>query len=156
MTTMLESLIRYDRPRRWEILIERLREAREAGDGVFIAATLREWWSDGEFLAGEEWQEEVLDWFEHAGFVTDTSECSLTGTLTLYRGGEHLGISWTLDRGVAERFANRNFLFGNTKKVVRTAKYPAAWVFGYFTGRGEDEVIIDPDFATDIVEEELA
>lgn len=65
---------------------------------------------------------------------------------TMYRGqvGNTLGISWTLDRSVAEKFAKT----GGGRGVVRGGKvlkrkFNRHAVLAYLTSRGEQEVIID-------------
>lgn len=71
------------------------------------------------------------------------------GVLTLYRGqpeGAPLGISWTRDIGIARKFARSGGLRETIADgVVLKAKVSAGVCMAYITGRGESEVIVDPD-----------
>ena len=63
-------------------------------------------------------------------------------TLRVYRGGhgpdlESEGLSWTLSRKVAEKFAGR---WGNDGRVIKLT-VPREYVLGYTDQRGEQEVI---------------
>jgi hypothetical protein len=95
-------------------------------------------------------QEEWIDMFSSVvglfGRVSDTDE-ELSGELTVFRGhagDEGLpGMSWTLSREKAEWFARRFPEYG--EPVVYAATVQAEDVLGYFTGRGESEVVVDPE-----------
>lgn len=69
-----------------------------------------------------------------------------SGLLTIYRGqvGERIGISWTLDKGVAEKFARtgggRGSVVGGK---VLTRRVHSSQVFAYLTQRNESEIIYD-------------
>ena len=68
--------------------------------------------------------------------------------LTLYRGqGENdpLGVSWSLHAEIARKFART--LGGRVPVpggIVLSARVPRSQALAYLTGRGEDEVIVDP------------
>ncbi len=95
-------------------------------------------------------QEEWIDVFSSVvdlfGRVSDTDE-ELSGELTIFRGRagdeEHPGMSWTLSREKAEWFARRSPRYGDP--VVYTATVEAEHALGYFIGRGESEVVVEPD-----------
>jgi len=77
--------------------------------------------------------------------------------LTVYRGqdpmvdGERPGISWSLNRDVAQRFANGAATRQHHRNgVVYTAKVAYPYVIAYMVGRNEEEVIIDPKNLMDI------
>ena len=105
-------------------------------------------WTDTERPSQE--QEEWIDVFSSVvdlfGRVSDTDE-GLSGELTLFRGRagdeEHPGMSWTLSRQKAEWFARRFPLYG--EPIVYTATVAAEHALGYFIGRGESEVVVDPE-----------
>lgn len=59
------------------------------------------------------------------------------------------GYSWTLDRGVAVKFANRMIAAPDLAWVAQ-ADVPAMQVQAYLTGRGEEEVVIAPEDIDDI------
>ncbi len=71
---------------------------------------------------------------------------SFPDTLTVYRGMcTDGGYSWSLDRSVAEFFANRGTHFATGE--VRTATVPKESVYAYLDSRNEREIIItDPEF----------
>jgi hypothetical protein len=73
------------------------------------------------------------------------------GKLTIYRGqvGPTLGISWTLDINIARKFARTGGLRGTaTGGVILRATVMAGDVMAYITGRGESEIIVDPEDLT--------
>lgn len=69
--------------------------------------------------------------------------------LTIWRGQrttDPIGCAWSLDRGVAERFAHgASFRTAIANPQIIEAKVPRGIVLAYLTGRGEEEVIINPD-----------
>ncbi|HVA29621.1 MAG TPA: hypothetical protein VNF68_15670 [Candidatus Baltobacteraceae bacterium] len=80
-----------------------------------------------------------------------------SGVLTVYRGGtvhevdlwrtrgrKVLNISWMLDRAVAEKFARRFEMFFGGEPIVLEAKIEFLNALGYFFGRNEQEVVLDP------------
>lgn len=78
-------------------------------------------------------------------------------TATIYRGqrkGDPAGISWTLDKDRGIWFANRLRREGETGQLV-TGLVRRADVLGYFTGRGEDEIVVDPEQVQDKVFEDV-
>lgn len=62
---------------------------------------------------------------------------SLPDEVTIYRGGTSDGLSWSLSRDVAERFAKRGAF-----TEVHTQKVPKKDLIAYFGDRGEDEVVL--------------
>lgn len=72
------------------------------------------------------------------------------GPLFVYRGqrggaDEKLGIAWTTDIKIAEKFARTGGLRGATfDGTVFKVRLPKDRVLAYLTGRGESEVIFDP------------
>jgi hypothetical protein len=70
--------------------------------------------------------------------------------LTLYRGtSEDLdaGMSWTLDKNKAEWFAKR---FNKDTPVVLETVVKASEVYAYYTGRNEQEIVINPFILGDV------
>jgi hypothetical protein len=78
--------------------------------------------------------------------------------LTVYRGqvGQKLGISWTLDRKIAVKFAlcggGRGFAQGG--EVIQVT-IPRSIVLAYLTGRGESEVIFNPTLLQNLPRTEI-
>jgi hypothetical protein len=111
--------------------------------------------------------DESLALFEYADeeSLMDPSELkkvkSLPDMVTIYRGGisiegsdSHVrnGISWTLNKSIARKFAvrNSNLIDAEDKKapkskpLILTGMIPKADIFAYFRGRNEQEIVCDP------------
>lgn len=77
---------------------------------------------------------------------------SLNDSVTIYRGvrsnrpGSVKALSWTLDREVAQWFASR---YGS-QGTVYEAKIDKKHIHALFLGRNESEVIVDPNYLTEI------
>ncbi|MGH2903268.1 MAG: hypothetical protein ACRDK7_06760 [Solirubrobacteraceae bacterium] len=73
----------------------------------------------------------------------------LDAQVTVYRGfrrpGRHLAPSWTLDRARAEWFARRPLDPPSGDGYLATATVPKRSVIAYFAGRGEQEIVLNPD-----------
>lgn len=83
---------------------------------------------------------------------------NLPDMVTVYRGctvkeskrrTNYLGSSWTLDKNIAMKFANRNYPIGET--TVLTATVSKDRIISLFTGRGESECIIIDMLKKDII-----
>lgn len=69
-------------------------------------------------------------------------------TVPVYRGqmpGSGFGIAWTLDPSIAEKFAHGAGVRVPQKGTVYTGSVARRDVLAYLTGRGESEVIVDPE-----------
>ena len=83
-------------------------------------------------------------------YLRDHADKTLPGAqwLTIYRGqdaGAPFGIAWSLDPMVAAKFADGAATRQRHRGgVVYKAIVPRTLVLGYMTGRGEQEVIVDP------------
>ena len=67
---------------------------------------------------------------------------SLPDKIKIYRGGNHkAGMSWTLSQEKAKWFANR---FNKNGKVFQMT-IDKSDTFAYFSDRGEQEIIVNPD-----------
>lgn len=69
--------------------------------------------------------------------------------ITIYHGQDRIatktGIAWTLDRTIAVKFARGAWARqGDRDGIVLQATIPSHLVIAYITGRGEEEVIVDP------------
>ena len=92
---------------------------------------------------------EFLNMFKKANkqFLMSQEEQSvlnqLPETITVYRGLQRNAspeaLSWTLDKNIAEWFANR---FDNNGEVIK-ATINKKYVFAYIDGRGEKEIVLD-------------
>ena len=79
--------------------------------------------------------------------VTDGVDLPPGDPVTVYRGQrpvDLLGIAWTLDRRVAEKFANGAGMRVATAGEVYQGRVPRQHVLAYLTARHEAEVIVDP------------
>lgn len=74
-------------------------------------------------------------------------------TVKVYRGqpkGAPVGLSWSLSRATAEKFAKGAWARQAVDDgCVYVAEVPTEFVLAYITGRGEEEVIIDPRYFDD-------
>lgn len=82
-------------------------------------------------------------------YVRDGEAIPSRGTMIkVYRGqqpGEPLGIAWSLDRAIAQKFANgAGMRVANANGKVYTGEVYIGHVLAYLTGRGESEIIVDP------------
>ena len=112
-----------------------------------LAELIPEYWMRLEFPAerfGYEWH---VDLFLRAGFVTDTPGVTRPdATITVYRGATldyAEGMSWTLDRARAERFARRWRGLWGAERVYAAEVHPA-FVLAILHGRNEQEGVVDP------------
>lgn len=109
---------------------------------------LARWWTDTEIPQGN--QSEPLFLFREAHFTTDDEESwyTLPDVLVAYRGVDwdfektRDGPSWTLSLEVARFFAYR---LGGAERGGSVFMYVAnkAEVLAFFTGRSEEEIILD-------------
>ena len=59
--------------------------------------------------------------------------------------------AWTIDRDIAEKFANGAATRqANRGGVIYQATVDRSRILGYLTGRGESEVIVDPKDVYDV------
>lgn len=98
-----------------------------------------------------------------AGHMLSDSEKELPSGdyITIYRGQlsnneEDIGLSWSLDKDIAKRFATGAAMRMLCDGWLATAKVPKSEVIAYITGRGEEEVIINPNSPEDITWEEVS
>ncbi len=120
----------------------------DLGSGEEFIVTLREilpqLWQDAE-IPGRQ-QSHWLHLFTWAGYCSDTEE-RLEGhgddpQRRVSSPRYARGLAWTLDRRRAEWFARRFALHGEPR--VYTVTLDAAEILGYFVGRNEGEVVVDP------------
>ena len=78
----------------------------------------------------------------------------LDDVVTVYRGVTSMNaknvkaLSWTLDRDTAEWFATR---FGENG-IVYEAQIQKQYIYAYFSGRNESEVIVDPKYLMELTQ----
>jgi len=78
---------------------------------------------------------------------------ALPDIVTVYRGCSRarvLGVAWTTDRAVAERFAEGHRGIRTPNPVVASARIAKADIFATFVDRAESEVLVDPERLVDI------
>lgn len=140
---------------RWDWLV------REMKKGVINISTFHEnmcsWWSMSD---PDDTNPEYLQLFKEAREVSpvipnrgqyigdEGKNLPPTQYLTIYRGqddpNETIGFAWTLDLYIAEKFAKGAWARVPRHGVVITARCEYKDVLAYITGRGEQEIIIDP------------
>ena len=137
---------------RLNLAVELVAEGRVTKEYVF--GILPNLWSmsdpddtDPRFLAL--WREA----WEANGYVAlidgdDDTDLPDVEVLDIYRGqdpGDTLGIAWSLDQKIAEKFAKGAALRqANRNGDILHARIERRLVMGYLTRRGEAEVVIDP------------
>lgn len=81
--------------------------------------------------------------------IIDDRTCPSSKRLRVYRGqmpGDDLGISWTLEKRIARRFQKNAGLRHTVKGgLILTGHIKRSLVYGYMTGRGEAEIVCDPE-----------
>lgn len=98
----------------------------------------------------------IIRWWHHAyhragRYVTDEGKkLPRRKSLTVWRGqrrGDPLGCAWSLSREIAEKFARgASFRTANPDPELVELTIDRSLILAYLTGRGEEEVIIDPRF----------
>lgn len=83
------------------------------------------------------------------GLVTDEGKSlPKRGTLTIYRGqrkGDKIGCAWSLSETIAEKFMRgASYRTAVPDGIMLQADVPKGMILAYLTGRGEEEVILDP------------
>lgn len=111
---------------------------------------LVEWWSSSD---PDDTDRRLIDLWYHAfrkrnRLVTDGDDLPPGRYLSVYRGqrfGDPLGCAWSLSRHVAETFAKgASFRTAIAHPQLIEARVARVLILAYITGRGEQEVIIDP------------
>lgn len=113
---------------------------------------------DAWIRSGNDQPEQVIgtqDWvsmFRTAGFVSQpTSLIAPVDTLTIYRGAPEQrsrGMAWSTDIITAEQHRQRCEKFNETALLYTATVQPPA-VLALFHSRGEEEVVLDPQFLID-------
>lgn len=126
--------------------------------GVVSDRDLRGLIPDAWTRSGNDQPEQVIgtqDWvemFRTAGFVSQpTSQIAPVGTLTIYRGAPEQrsrGMAWSTDVIKAEQHRQRCEKFNETA-LLYTATIEPIGVLALFSSRGEEEVVVDPQFLID-------
>lgn len=147
----------HERPYRCDAMFGVLPEIADDAEWWELVASV---WTDSENIwqSIDEWQEI----FEGApdGTMTDEKDlqalADMPDVLTVYRGtcapdGMGCGMSWTLDRGKAEWFAQRLHIPGKHGEArVIVGQIEKVHVLGYVTGRGEEEIVALPEYVTQV------
>jgi hypothetical protein len=134
----------YERPYRLGTLYEWVSE-RRLRRGLRLRALLAKVWKDTEYP--HQFDQLPLLSFAVAGYTSDV-DTPLPRRLTVWRGasGDYpAGISWTATRAVAEKFARR-FATDGERPRLSEARVDRDRVLGYFIGRQEDEIVVDPRY----------
>lgn len=110
------------------------------------------WWTASD---PDDTDQRLIDLWEEAfirkgGLVTDEGNDLPRKTwITVWRGQrttDAIGCAWSLDRSIAERFAHgASFRTPVANPQLIEVKVPRGVILAYLTGRGEQEVIINPN-----------
>lgn len=145
----LQYILIHERPWRLEALLD---VADEMTD-IEYWKTVADVWTDSENI----WQN-LVEWTEllsdrrpgHEAMMTEDEKMALWAMpdeITIWRGHRDWnqdGWSWTVDRDKAVWFARR-LAAEDDEMYVTEARVDKADVVAYFEGRGESEVVVDPE-----------
>ena len=104
-------------------------------------------WSDAE-MPSQFSQQKLIGMFKRAGYLTDEEDSRFrpTGDIPVFRGVQKeefsRGMSWTTSPQKARWFALRWNIVGTGYVYAATA--PPESQLAFFSGRGEQEVVVDP------------
>lgn len=106
------------------------------------------------YVDSENARENPDEWTQLLESLTGTDPWSSVHELpdspfTIYRGGEANSFSWTIDLETAKWFANR----WKQSLPVWQATVTKADIIGYYDGRNEKEVIVNPDDIAHLITE---
>ena len=131
--------------------------ARWRADGMIndeqLRAVLLRIWCLAEYPCHDLPRSTWLEWFAIAGFVTDNRDLPPKKPIQVWRVeyGRQLGLSWTRNPEVIERFVARGNFNGLAGRVLRT-HIPPEKVLGFVEARNEQEVIVHPTVRIEAVE----
>ena len=142
----------YENPYRLQMLAEWY------ADGILdlpdLQKLLPEVWVNSEYPVGATGQSEwLITLFRAAGFYSDNGWAAPKVPMPVYRGGHSEGMAWTLDKQVATFFAKR---FQDGTSLYSAIAPPEAILAIFMDARGESEVVVDPDYLTEVQELALA
>lgn len=112
-------------------------------------------WRDSENIREQpdEWEELITsDRPERERIMEDDERAALAAmpdTITIYQGHTEErddGWSWTIDHKIAVWFARRFAAMEESVPMITTAYVEREFVLAYFTQRGEDEILVDPEY----------
>lgn len=149
-----------ERPWRFERLIEIADEMTDEEFWTLVSDV----WQDSENI-----RENQEDWDEllrserpgRAAMMTDEERSeleALPSIVTVYQGHtaeRDDGWSWTTRRETAEWFARRFASFEDDVAMVTTGRIRKEDVLAYLLGRGEFEILVDPEAVDQVMTEEL-
>lgn len=144
-----EYIVIHERPWRLEALLD---VADEMTDTEYWE-TVADVWTDSENIWQnlDEWGELLRDRRPgHEAMMSDDDRWhfdALPDEITIWRGHRDWnqdGWSWTVDRDKAEWFARR-LADPDDEMLVTEARVDKADVIAYFEGRGESEIVVDPE-----------
>ncbi len=91
--------------------------------------------------------EKLMDEDEIKRFTNLPDKIKIYRGLTGYNKDNIKALSWTMSKKTAEWFADR---FQQNDGTVYSATIQKEYVYAYFAGRNEDELIVDPDKLEDL------
>ena len=150
----------HERPWRYQALVD---IADEMDDDEFWDAVSMVW-MDSENIPQhqDEWDELLRsDRPGHEAMMDDDERAALAAlpeVVTIYQGHTDVrddGWSWTTDRDKAIWFGKRFAMMEGAEPMVSTATVFRADITAYLLGRGEYEVLVDPDLVALVSTEEV-
>lgn len=144
----LEYIFLHERPYRVQLLLEVLGLRKNQMTKTELGECIREVWIDSESpsVNVDFWSSLFLDIGDHVMSEEDREVFdSLPNEVTIYRGIQNpkdRGMSWTLDKEVAQFFASR---WNPQYQEVKEVTVPKSEVICFLGGRGEREIIYVKD-----------
>ena len=137
----LRQLMLHERPYRLDLVCQWVAE--DVADGDTLKELLLTAWKDAEYPG-----DSALDAFRALGFMSDSWQPPYEGRVRIYRGGHPDGISWTVSKEVADRFAQR----WDDQQPVWQGYVDGDDICALIWGRDEFEVVVDPDYIEELEE----
>lgn len=129
----------YEKP--WRLDIVLMWSAAGLLDDELYRELLAQAWTDTE-LPHQTNKDAVVRAFQKAGFLTDGNMPPPEQPLTIFRGGNRTGLSWTMSLDKAVWFANRWKEADDQKELWQATIRPDG-VLAVFWDRGESEVVVN-------------
>ena len=137
----------HERPYR----LTKLKEMWEDGkiDRTTLPHLLGRFWRDSEGSSDEEQDSSwIIGMFREAGFLCDIGWNPPQQPMPVWRGGLPCGMSWTLDRNVAEYFSSR--FRQHARPLYQAIAPPEAVLAVFMDARAESEVVADPSLLQEV------
>lgn len=147
-TSAVEASVFVGSYARFEFIVNHYKQGNISSE-EFFKLLPREWSACDPDDTNREYLQLWKEAFERYGRIETGKPLKKDKILTIYRGqrsqDSQLGVSWTLRRAIARKFARGAALRQRAMDgVILKARISQSQVLAYLTQRGEEEVIVDP------------